>query len=238
MQTLLPVFLLYQTEESLSLNRGNILSVVLLLFPSNVTLIGRGNVILNVASNVPVFRNYNYSSDEDERIVISGFKIVVGCSYTQNLIDMKRVSHSVLEKLTIESDSQSVSTSSAAIKFEGVDTHECEGNVISECSIEDYGTSSDFGHGIRLYSYCNGTMISNNFIKTCRYGIFLDGSANSIESNIISNNSISSCKVNGIYSDTCYYSSIVGNEIFSNEKPGIVINKSERLLCSGECLKR
>ncbi|MFA6472978.1 MAG: hypothetical protein WCU00_13165 [Candidatus Latescibacterota bacterium] len=48
--------------------------------PDNVTLIGKGDVILNITANIPVFRNSNYSSGTNERIEMSGFIIDINYS--------------------------------------------------------------------------------------------------------------------------------------------------------------
>jgi hypothetical protein len=71
--------------------------------PSNVTLIGNGNVVVNVKANIPAFRNKDYQSGGNSNITISGFKIVFDTEalYEQNLIDFRNVKKCLLEKLYI-----------------------------------------------------------------------------------------------------------------------------------------
>ena len=75
--------------------------------PSNVTLIGRGNVIVKINGDFTAFQNFDQANG-NSRIRISGFKIVVGEAaqqpYNSDVIYMKNVSDSIIEKLTITSE--------------------------------------------------------------------------------------------------------------------------------------
>ena len=118
--------------------------------PSNVTIIGRGNAVIEVTSDVSAFKNADQTNGND-RITISGFKIEVNYTagvYTQHLIHMKNVNKSVIEKLTISVESvwgvkkaQGESTPRAILfEGEGTDTPTyCRDNVISQCFIKNFG---------------------------------------------------------------------------------------------------
>ncbi len=74
------------------------------LIPKNVTIIGRGNVIVKVTDeNQIAFRNADWVNG-NERITISGFKIIVECNtipYNKHLVDFRNVKNCIIEKLTI-----------------------------------------------------------------------------------------------------------------------------------------
>lgn len=219
-------------------NTGNKITVDI---PSNVTIIGRGAVKLNVTANIPVFRN-NDSSNGNERIVISGFKIEInysGGAYTINVIEMTRVCNSVMENLTISCISNGGVTDGSAIKFEGGSNNKCKGNIVSQCKIMDFGYSSNYGRGIYFKNYCEKNMIHNNYLKKCYYNIHLESAAaaNTVVRNCISDNIVTEATHSGIYVQKSNETSVVGNECSDNDLQGILIGESMRCTVQGNVCK-
>lgn len=73
--------------------------------PSNVTLIGSGNVVVNVTSNQTAFTNSDHINGNNN-ITLTGFKIVVTDDvdtneYEGQVIDLRNVTNCILEKLYI-----------------------------------------------------------------------------------------------------------------------------------------
>jgi hypothetical protein len=111
------------------------------LIPSNVTLIGRGNVVVKVTrpgtQQSQIYAFINSDSNGNENIIISGFKIVVACGnngpYNNHLIFMQNVSNSRFEKLTIDlpinENIHGVDPSRYAILIYSYD-YNCTGNII------------------------------------------------------------------------------------------------------------
>ena len=133
----------------------------------NTTIIGRGNVIRKIEgedANVPAFKNSSYE-DSNERITISGFKIIVKYGtevqdemYTSNVVDFEQVNKCIIEKLYIiytddQNYTRGVERDTAAISIYGYKPElqhpeaESINNIISHCSVIDYGRQYDDGEG-------------------------------------------------------------------------------------------
>ena len=207
--------------------------------PSNTTIIGRGYVTISVSADVPVFQNTNYNSGVNSRIVISGFTIDINYSsttYNQSVIDMKRVSNSIIEKITFKvTSSGGVSNGRASVRFEGDASNLCEGNVITQCYVSDFGKYYNsiyyYGHGVYLKTYCKRNVINDNYFRNCQGHIFIEDHS---EENIISNNTIysspsSGADYEGIHILSSHYNCVEGNTIDGAEagNHGIRIEQSK-----------
>lgn len=232
--------------------------------PSNTTIIGRGDVTINVTSpDISVFTNTE-PTNGNSRINISGFKIVVNCTSNSygdqndvSLIDMKRVSDSVIEKITVSVDQNSRGVyisqerKPAAIRFIGQDAdHIFGGNVISQCHIENFGAlyngSYNYGFGIHLSTYCQKNMINNNYIRACCTCCFIQNNSNH---NVFSNNILcesADVAAGDYYRDRivghcgllvgCDYTNIIGNQIHNNTEHGIYLSTSKRCVVKGNII--
>lgn len=167
--------------------------------PSNVTLIGRGNVVVRVTQPgtdpnwVHAFTNSDHTGG-NTNIVLSGFKIVVTCGnsgpYNSHLIFMQNVSDSVIEKITIEAPAsgnpKGVDQNQYAILFYS-NGHDCQRNTIRQSVIRDFGrTKTDepiendkykYGHGIGFSKQsgatgiCCDSVVRNNHVSSCFFNI-------------------------------------------------------------------
>ena len=157
--------------------------------PSNTTIIGCGNVKINVTANVPAFQNKHYNSTpyNDTNIVLSGFKIEVAvaentygtATNSVQVIDMKNVSNSVFEKLYITASPTQSSATNAALYFQGTDPgsgpeYSCANNIISQCVIKNFYVGIDF------LNYCFSNFVRNNHVASCNTGFFTNLSENNI----------------------------------------------------------
>lgn len=175
-----------------------------LMIPSNTTLIGKGNVVINVKGNVRAICNKS-SEDGNERITISGFKIVVckeATPYNNHLVFFQNIKNSLIKNLTItmEQDflSQGIISGNAAILlYSAGEEKYCSDNTISQCHIDYYGkiynTNYNFGNGIVLSTYetniskCKNNLLKNNRVLGCATNCYLiNSSNNTITDNIFS----------------------------------------------------
>ena len=185
--------------------------------PSNVTLIGNGKAVLSVQSDVPAIKNSNQTIG-NERIVISGFKIVAdrsGSSYYNNLIDMQYTINSIIENNTLIV--KLPGSSSNGIYLYGSDLIKAEGNIITGNMISGDGISEGPYTGIELYQYCINNIITSNTVYNCRDNLSIkDNSNNNIICNNVIRNSNASGSFGGIYIYNSNYNTINGNEATSN----------------------
>ena len=150
--------------------------------PSNVTIIGRGNAVIEVNNNVPVFKNADQSGG-NERITISGFKIVVKFGdekFSKNVIDLKAVTKCVIEKMYITYDqtkTNGVHYENAAIAIWGSLSPErySRDTIIRQCSVVDYGKlkpadgKNNCGMSVLIHTKCerNLTKFTQFLRKPC-----------------------------------------------------------------------
>jgi hypothetical protein len=203
--------------------------------PSNVTLIGHGNVVIKVtAPDQSAFMNYNQETGND-RITITGFKIVVACGtngpYNTHLIFMQNVSNSVIEKLTIEApydqdhpnetNPRGVAWGKYAILFYARDydvRHDCKNNIIRQCFINNFGNIDPYDQGVKTkYKYGNGIGFSQH-----------NQSEGICSENIVKNNYVALCHTN-LYCLYAERNTIKGNIFikaigYDSGDPGLAIN--------------
>jgi parallel beta-helix repeat protein len=212
--------------------------------PDNCAIIGQGDVIINVTVNTPVFKNTGFGTNAHSRITISGFKININVSsdvYHNNVIHLKGVKNSILEKLTITANTGAVYEGYSAIVLEGFYRSEngidypCSGNVISQCFIGQSNINSQFTNGIYLKGYdashldCQANMITDNIIYNCANAIFLEYAPfNKIQGNILSLSSSIGLKV--LYSD---FNVIDGGIFLTNSSDGILVDQSSNCAIAG-----
>lgn len=184
--------------------------------PSDVTIIGHDNAMIEVTGNVAAFKNADQVSG-NERITISGFKIVVDYApvgvepdeYRSNVIHFKKVKNCIIEKIFIMSAVDNVygifpgdpETAlenlypAIAIKLEGDNSaSDCTDNIIRNCTISGFGNS--IGEGIINNKYGIGIMLNrgkrnkiiNNFVSDSKYGCLVEqGPYNTISFNVFRN---------------------------------------------------
>ncbi len=159
--------------------------------PSNVTIIGRGGVTINVTAEVYAFTNSNFAKTDgtNTNIVISGFKINVTIaenSYDYPVITMRNVSNSVFEKLYITATNPQISgaaENSTAINFVSTYTGTdyqysdcvCKNNIVRQCILKNYSI------GICSYTITSSIpttsamcAIQNNHISYCSAAILMN----------------------------------------------------------------
>jgi parallel beta-helix repeat protein len=214
-------------------NTGNQITVQI---PNNTTIIGSGNVVVNVMTNITAFRNSDFDGG-NENITISGFKIICATStlYQSNLIDFRNVKNCIIEKLYItgEGASQGIDLNTAAIKLLAQNTGYCTDNIITQCTIKNYGKVYDgtdkYGVGIVLHGdsdHCNRNKIKNNFVSQCNNGFYLYNASDSV----LSGNSIFDIQNHypyggvGIMVGNSNNIIISGNHMSNNNEHGIYLS--------------
>lgn len=227
----------------------------ILSVPSNVTLIGRGNVVLTVPNNVSVFQNA--SSSGNTRIVISGFKILITYSnyanpYSPHVIYLRNVTNCRVEKVTIDASGANAGVSQACT---GIllyaNNQSCSGNVVAQCTIRNFGriysnpgTGEDdinFGVGIALSAQTGSTtgpannVVRNNFVSDCYSAL----QAYSASDSVVSGN---------IFQKSYYTNILVANNsrnlvflanqaLESTTSAGIYANGSEGIVIQGNVFR-
>ena len=148
--------------------------------PSNVALIGRGNVVIKIdaSSDICAIRNSDYSNG-NERITVLGFHIKSRNTGQLNyeLVDFRKVKHCLLQDLTIDG----IQRNRAGISL---GTALSEGNRITNCTV------SRCGHGIVLVPAGAGdgperNSITGCTIYDCHVGIYMwRGHRNVVRGNV------------------------------------------------------
>lgn len=215
-------------EEYNSSTTGYIINAAISV-PSNITIIGRGNVLITVQSNVPAFQNSDTITNGNERIVVSGFKIVANCeNYSANIINFVGTRYSIIENCTLKN--ATYSTTGSGIYLAGISSSVlAEGNLITGCTIQ--GLFSDptvypINFGIKMGEYSKENMVSNNTVDYCKESCYIVNSPNNIISgNIFRNSENAGGTYGGIYISTSDYNVITGNQCLDNIK-GICISSS------------
>ena len=171
----------------------------------------------------------NRDDTGNERIFISGFKVIGISGSTRHLLSFKKLSNSVIEKVHI--DGVAINPSCAGIWL----YDSCKGNRISKCIIK----TCDFG--IFLRENCERNIIAENEITDHYTGIYIYGIVNNSVNhpcpyNVIAYNVCHDANVNagesgddGILVDHANYSVIKGNLCFNNKEHGIYVS------CSAYC---
>ncbi len=188
--------------------------------PDNVTIIGRGSVVLCVTGNVTVFKNDDQSGG-NSRIRISGFKILadrdVGNDLTYDVIHFMKTSNCRIENITIGVESGNVSDISAIhIQGSGTDDDSTIYNTVSQCVIDGYPV------GIEFDGLCNRNVVDGNSVTDCDCGIKLNSAPKTIMSNNIA---YSSDTYHGIHLLDSDYVCVTGNAANANTQDGIRIEK-------------
>jgi parallel beta-helix repeat protein len=200
--------------------------------PSNVTLIGKGNVILNVTSNESVFVNSQQLTG-NERISISGFKIKIAYvedDYTHPVVHFKQVTNCILEQLSILNDTGSIDPSADAILLEGSGSEDdtCIGNKISQCNINNF----ESGTGIHLKGGCRYNIVDANSIDQTSLNIHIEQAPkNIISDNILTNPSENESK--GLHIDGSDHCNASGNIVSMHHGKGISLEKSQYCTLDG-----
>jgi hypothetical protein len=163
----------------------------LIQIPSNTTLIGRGNVVVNViTSDQSAFTNSNHNVG-NTNITITGFKIKVACGddgpYNSHLIFFQNVSDCLIEKLTIDAPEgenwKGVATDKYAIYIYS-NGQDCKRNTIRQCHITRFGRTIPnpptrmYGYGIGFNrqggtsGICCDSIVKNNYITNCLTNLY------------------------------------------------------------------
>ncbi len=211
--------------------------------PSNVTIIGRGNAVIEVTGNYSAFKNADQTNG-NERIQIEGFKIQQNCSelYEQHLILMNSVTDSVLERLYIE-DTSTIGVEAlngAAICF----TNSCTGNTLSQCTIAGFGkeyvageeTYLNYGFGVVFSVDCERNTIKNNSIQGCSTALYLRLCNNNIiTSNVISDTSkvINQKGGTGALIEDSEFTSFRNNQLYNTAGKAVYISSSNGCTITG-----
>lgn len=111
--------------------------------PSNVSLIGTGNVVIRITNSaISAFKNANSSNTN---IKISGFKIIYDGpeneTLSMHLVYLTNCSKCRLKNLTITSNNKNIDKNSYAICFTSNTQNTTRGNIVEGCRIHDYGSS-------------------------------------------------------------------------------------------------
>ena len=217
--------------------------------PSDVTLIGKGKVVLNVTARVPAIINADQVNG-NTRIVISGFKIEINNSnyYNSKAIYLKNINNSLIINNYITCVSTNGCDANAiAISLEGISSNSAsKGNIISQNTIVNFGytlSSSNilYGYGIKLNSYCNENVIRNNYIKKCLCCIHIESSDRTIIANNIIYNALTTVSGgviyrqghNGLQIRNSNYCTAIGNQANSNCEHGIYVSDSSNCTIKG-----
>ena len=205
--------------------------------PTNISIIGCGNTVLHLTSDVPVFRNTNVRS----YIGIENITIKVECNtYTSQVVSFNNVNRLSVKRLTIKREVP------CEMSGYGILVGTCNDINISDCDIYgmatncyirlstnievtdnsftgSVGTSS--GHDGLLIERCdNGYIDSNYFTDNDEHGLYLSG----IKYFTISNNCITNNKNNGIrigaYPDRSVSHVSIESNICNNNVNGIHIS--------------
>jgi hypothetical protein len=170
--------------------------------PSNVSIISHGATIQVTASNVSAFTNADQTNG-NERIRISGFKIILGESgslYSNHLIHLKRVNNCIIEKLFITDESTHGVRWYAAICLDG-DGGECCHNTIRrnfiECFGKNFGDQDNYAYGIFLDTNCSKNIVKNNYVSNCCTNLYLHNSHSNILTGNVLNDSQLGPHLNG-----------------------------------------
>lgn len=187
--------------------------------PSNVTLIGRGNVRITVRGDSPAFQNSDTLSG-NERIVISGFTCVGdrsnGYSYDRSLIRLEKVKNCIIENCILQAVRPS--SYSNGIYLYGDGSYISEGTIISGCTIFG-GDTAGLSFGIHFVQYCQNNMITNNTVYNCKESCqILDSSKWNVISGNVFRNSVGTGTYGGLYIQGSDFNVISGNECNSNIK--------------------
>jgi len=148
-----------------------------LIIDSNVALIGRGNVVVQIDTNynISALKNKTQTGDGNSRIYVSGIRIVSRPAGVNNhLIDFQLVKDSVLEDISI--DGQTRTSDYAGIYVKGLGA-----NRISRCIVQKCW------NGIYLYDGTVRNVVEDCRIQTVNFGLVVTKNS---ERNIIRNNHI------------------------------------------------
>jgi len=223
---------------------------------SNTTIVGNGNVVINVTADVPVFRNFYWDQpDGNHHITISGFKIVesrTASPYKNHLVDFRNVNNCLIEKLTITCEgTQGIYNDyippteqyAAILLYSSGENNTCINNIIRQCYIYDYGKdvgtspniAYNYGFGICLSGIaCSNNIVKNNYISGCLDGIFLMDTSNNIVTNNIFTSSAGHYPAGvGVLVQNCNSTIISGNQIKDNRDHGIYLSGCKRTVVRG-----
>lgn len=206
---------------------GNYTIASSLSVPSNTTIIGRGNVVLDVSGSGPAFQNADQQNG-NSRIVISGFKINITASgYSYKVIDMKGIDNCIFENLTF-SVSGLVSGSQGAIYIgTSIGQTYSTNNIITSCKINNYV------YGIFIDSNSGKIIMQDNTITSCTTGCYLINT----NDNIISGNVITGSTSDAIKLSSSDYAAINNNQCLSSSYKGIFLNSSSHCAVNGNVCK-
>lgn len=182
---------------------------------SNVSLIGRGNVLIKIdaGSDISALKNKTQTDPGNSRIYVAGIKIESRSSgVSKHLIDFQLVSDSVLEDIHIEGKTTVSEKAGIYIKGGG-------GNRVSRCTVVNCGIA------INLYD-----ATKRNVVEECRVYYVYSGIVvrKNSDLNIIRNNHCSYTYTgggdpDGILVQGCNYLAIQGNVCEACAKHGIFI---------------
>lgn len=207
--------------------------------PSDTTIIGHGNVVVNVTGSVPAFQ----SIDSNCNNVLSGFNIkvdVLANTYEASVIDMRNVSNCRFERICITTTNpqNAVANGNNAIYL-----HNATNCTVSMCTVRGESVNPAFVNGIFLI-YGSGQNIKFNHVSGCVANIhLLCSNHNHIRNNIfsratganillersqcvtISGNQLNESDIttgsHGIYPSGCDSVLMIGNIVCRNAKHGI-----------------
>jgi len=108
------------------------------MIPSNTTLIGRGNVVIEITdADTSAFSASNhYSNDSNERIMISGFRIIVkptSGDYINHPIFLMNVSDCIVEKVYVTAVDNQETSNTIGVETNGSTAILLHGTVDNKC---------------------------------------------------------------------------------------------------------
>jgi len=190
--------------------------------PSNVSLIGRGNVVIQIdsSSDIPALRNSDYTNG-NQRIAVIGFHIKSRNTGQTNyeLLDFRKVTNCLFQDLTIDG----IQRNRAGISL----GKESEGNRITNCTV------LRCGYGISLVpaGASSGPMkntIQGNRVYDCHVGIYMWKSrCNVLKGNVCHDTTPTNSTItghDGILAERSTNNVLEGNVCYSNCEHGIYIS--------------
>ena len=164
---------IYDFDEADDFEGLNVNTKTTVYIPSNVSIIGNGNVVIRITrSDISAFKNANTSNTN---IKISGFKIIYdGPADTEehpklstHLVYLTNCSKCRLKNLTITSNNKNIDREAFAICITSNTQNTCWGNIIEGCRIYDFGSASPgyYGGGIMVSGSTQLTNPQFNIIK-------------------------------------------------------------------------
>jgi parallel beta-helix repeat protein len=227
------------------------------LIPSNVTLIGRGNVVLKFTGStyVPILQNSDLING-NSHIVISGFKIIIAHDdYYTHPIWLQNTHNCIVEKVYVTSkyvvgETETlyrIDNNSNAIFLYGTAANGSRDNTIKQCTVTDYGKQEGdeyyYGSGIGLFAsseteedYIARNRVINNFTRNTLYGCYMVGARQTlVKGNIFeyAKSSSGGIRSTGISARYCDGSLINGNIMLNNISHGIYISNSSNCVVKG-----